>query len=277
MCLIAVAIDAHPRWRLVLAGNRDEFHARPTAPAAPLDAEGRRFGGRDLQAGGGWLQVDAGGRVAAVTNVRLGRHEVATRSRGALVADFIANAASVEAYAQTLMPVAAEFGRFNLLLFDSAEPIEAGRYVSNHPEALARSLPTGIHALSNADLDTPWPKTLALHARLATWVARADTLDPAKSAVVAPLFEALADPCEAPDEALPSTGVAIEWERRLSAAFIVGADYGTRASTVVLVGDEGLWFEERRFGPNGVAEGRSALWLPRRNLPVQRRSQPSAS
>ena len=264
MCLIAVSMGAHPRWRFVLVGNRDEFHARPTAPAASLDAEGRRFGGRDLQAGGGWLQVDAGGRVAAVTNVRLGLAEAATRSRGALAADFIATAAPVDAYAQALMPVAAEFGRFNLLLFDAAEQAEAGRYVSNHPSALTRVLPTGIHALSNADLDTPWPKTLALHARLATWAARADARDPDHSAVLAPLFEALADPREAPDEALPSTGVAIEWERRLSAAFIVGADYGTRASTVVLVSDEGLWFEERRFSPNGVVEGRSATWLPRR-------------
>lgn len=268
MCLIALAIEAHPRWRFVLVGNRDEFHARPTAPAASLDAEGRRFGGRDLQAGGGWLQVDADGRVAAVTNVRLGRPEAASRSRGALVADFIARAAPMDAYTQALKPIAAEFGRFNLLLFDAGEHAEPGRYASNHPSVFKRALPAGIHALSNADLDTPWPKTLALHARLADWVARADARDPAQSVVLAPLFEALADPREAPDEALPSTGVSIEWERRLSAAFILGSDYGTRASTVVLVGDEGLWFEERRFGPNGVAQGRSATWLPRRTTTV---------
>ena len=260
MCLIAVAVDAHPRWRFVLAGNRDEFHARPTAPADFLDAGERSFGGRDLQAGGGWLQVDRAGRVAAVTNVRRGPREAAARSRGDVVADFVRGVASAADYLEALHPVAGEFGRFNLLLWDGA-----GHYAGNHPDAHARRLPPGVHALSNADLDTPWPKTEALRAAMREWVARGDRHTPREGAdLLEPLFVALANPAQAPDADLPDTGVGLDWERRLSAAFIVGGDYGTRASTVVLVGDDGLWFEERRFGPEGVPAGRTARWIARR-------------
>lgn len=260
MCLIAVAVDRYPRWRFVLAGNRDEVHARPTAPAGPLDEAGTRFGGVDLVAGGGWLQVDARGRVAAVTNVRLGRPESAPRSRGDLVRGFLQGPASAAEYLEALAPRAADYGRFNLLLWDGALHV-----AGNHPAPHGRVLPApALHALSNAHLDAPWPKAEALRLRLDAWVAAAPPADPREDdTLLTPLFAALADPTRAPDEALPSTGVPLDWERRLSAAFIVGEDYGTRASTVVLVDDAGLWFEERRFGPGGLEAGRSAAWLPR--------------
>lgn len=260
MCLIAVAVDAHARWRFVLAGNRDEFHARPTAVAGFLDAEEATYGGRDLQAGGGWLQVARDGRVAAVTNVRLGRAESAPRSRGALVADYVGRATSARDYLDALHPMAPEFGRFNLLLWDGE-----AHYASNHPAHRARPLAAGVHALSNADLDTPWPKTEALRGAMAGWLARADRRTPREGGdLLEPLFDALADSREAPDAALPDTGVGLEWERRLSAAFIRGEAYGTRASTVVLVGDDGLWFEERCFGPGATPAGRRGRWLARR-------------
>ena len=265
MCLIAVAVDAHPRWRFVLAGNRDEFHERPTAPAGFLDADERTFGGRDLQAGGGWLQVDRRGRVAAVTNVRLGRPESAPRSRGDLVARYVAGSASAREALAALAPLAPAFGRFNLLLWDGTRGRPEGHYASNHPTWRQSPLDAGVHALSNADLDTPWPKTTALSAVLSGWIAHADRRTPREGdAGLEPLFAALADPREAEDAALPDTGVGLDWERRLSAAFIRGRDYGTRASTVVLVGDDGLWFEERRFGPDGEAAGRIGRWLARR-------------
>jgi uncharacterized protein with NRDE domain len=260
MCLIAVAVDAHPRWRFVLAGNRDEFHERRTAAAGFLDPGEATYGGRDLQAGGGWLQVARDGRVAAVTNVRLGRSEPWPRSRGALVADFIAGSRSARHYLDDLVPFAPEFGRFNLLLWDGA-----AHYASNHPTHRARALAPGVHALSNADLDTPWPKTEALRAAMVRWLAGADRRTPREGGdLLEPLFDALADPSEAPDAVLPDTGVGLEWERRLSAAFIRGEAYGTRASTVVLVGDDGLWFEERSFGPSAVPTGRRGRWLARR-------------
>jgi uncharacterized protein with NRDE domain len=260
MCLIAVAVGAHPRWRFVLAGNRDEFHARPTAAAGFLDGDEATFGGRDLQAGGGWLQVARDGRVAAVTNVRLGRAEAFARSRGALVADFVVGTSTASPYLDALQPVASEYGRFNLLLWDGA-----AHYASNHPAHGARTLAPGVHALSNADLDTPWPKTEALRAAMTRWLTGADRRTPREGGdLLEPLFEALADPHEAPDALLPDTGVGLEWERRLSAAFIRGEAYGTRASTVVLVGDDGLWFEERCFGPGATPAGRRGRWLARR-------------
>lgn len=260
MCLIAVGVDAHPRWRFVLAGNRDEFHARPTAAAGFLDADEGTYGGRDLQAGGSWLQVGREGRMAAVTNVRLGRAESAPHSRGALVADYVAGGMRAIDYLEALGSRAPAFGAFNLLLWDGA-----AHYASNHPAFRSRPLAAGVHALSNADLDTPWPKTEALRAAMAHWLAAADRRTPLEGGdLLEPLFAALADPREAPEADLPDTGVAPEWERRLSAAFIRGEHYGTRASTVVLVGDDGCWFEERTFGPGATPTGRRGRWLARR-------------
>ncbi len=259
MCLIAFALHAHSRWRFALAGNRDEFHARPTAAAGPLGG-GRAFGGVDLQAGGGWLQVSAEGRLAAVTNVRTGRPEPAARSRGALVQNFIASADSAADTAQRLLANATEFGRFNLLLWDGD-----AFFVGNHPAPRARMLSPGLYGLSNATLDTPWPKTLKIRAALGKWLEQTPATEhPVDNSILLDsLFSALADPTLAEDAELPNTGVPFDWEKRLSAAFIVGADYGTRASTVILGDDAGLWFEERSFGPKGVAIGRVAAWLPR--------------
>jgi uncharacterized protein with NRDE domain len=243
MCLIAVALNAHPRYRLVLAANRDEFHARASAAADFHDDAPNLFGGRDLQAGGSWLLASRTGQVAAVTNVRTGEPESHLRSRGELVR----RAAAAEPLHHELRRLhegASHYGRFNLLAFDGARLW----YVGNHPETQLRAIDDGVHALSNAALDTPWPKTRRLHASMQDWIARGDD-------DLAPLFAALADPQTAPDQDLPSTGVPIDWERRLSATFIIGSDYGTRASTVVLVGADHVRFVERRFGPHGAVLG----------------------
>jgi uncharacterized protein with NRDE domain len=243
MCLIAFALNLHPRYRLVLAANRDEFHARPS-DAADFHADAPQlFGGRDLQAGGSWLLAARNGRVAAVTNVRTGQPESGLRSRGELVRR-AAVADPLHDELQFLQATAAHYGRFNLLAYDGARLWYAG----NHPEARVCAVDDGVHALSNAALNTPWPKTQRLHAVMSAWLA-----DDAED--IAPLFAALADPRTAADADLPQTGVPLDWERRLSAAFIVGADYGTRASSVVLVADDHVRFIERRFGPHGSALG----------------------
>ena len=247
MCLIAVAWQAHPRFELVVAANRDEFHARPTVPAAPAPDDPRAFGGRDALHGGGWLQVHASGRLAAVTNVRAGPvAEVAPRTRGALVHAFVRDPGAAWA---TLGAHGHEFGRFNLLAWDGA----ALHYASNHPASRREPVAPGVHGLSNADLDAPWPKVLAAQSALSSWLA-----DPASTRAqpgVEPLFAALADVRVAPESRLPDTGVGRELERMLSAPFILGDVYGTRCSTVVLVEATRIHFHERRFGAGGKYAG----------------------
>jgi uncharacterized protein with NRDE domain len=244
MCLIAV------RWRLgrthlLLASNRDEFHARPTDPAGwwqPAGAARPVFGGRDRQSGGGWLACTAGGRMAAVTNVRrMVPPDPRAPSRGALVAGFCTTDDPAETFAAKLAAEAMRYAGFNLLLCDG----ESLWYLSNQDGFQARPLDPGLYALSNASLDTPWPKSERLRAAMASALPPYETL-----------FDALADDRPAPDEALPDTGVGLEMERMLSPPFIRGLRYGTRASTLVAIRQDGrIEFEERRFGAGGSAAG----------------------
>jgi uncharacterized protein with NRDE domain len=248
MCLIAFAWNVHPRWRLVLLGNRDEFHARPSAtlahwPDSPVMA------GRDLQAGGTWLGATAAGRCAVVTNVRDPQASLAGWSRGLLVSDYLSGARGASVQARTLLAKAASYRPFNLLLFDAHAALALG----NHPRPHVRTLGPGVHALSNAELDTPWPKTCAIRQRLRAWVARADD-DPL------PLLAALADEQVAADVKLPDTGIGLERERWLSSAFVRGDRYGTRASTLVAIAHDGSGLlVERSFGPGGRAERETRL------------------
>ena len=261
MCLIALAWRAHPRWRLVLAANRDEFHARPTLPLARWTDTPAVVGGRDALHGGGWLAL-RGARLAAVTNVRR-PPEREGRSRGELVADLVRADAPATHALDALAGAAPGFRPFNLLVHDG----ETLGFATNLPGApragedgrafAMRLLAPGVHGVSNGDLDAPWPKTARLMARLDAWLRSADAAGDAPD--LAPLFDALADPAAAPDDALPDTGVGLELERLLSPAFIRGARYGTRASTVVLIGAGEARIVERRFGPDGVFEGETDL------------------
>lgn len=255
MCLIAFAWNAHPRWRLVLAANRDEFHARPSAPLAMWDEVPGMAAGRDLEAGGTWLGACADGRVATVTNVRDPGQGRNGRSRGLLVRDYLGQGLDSRAWCASLEDRAAGYRPFNLLCFDA----RAACYLGNRPRPGLRPIEPGVHGLSNADFDTPWPKTRALEQRLAAWIDQ-DSDD------LSPLWEALSDPGEWPDDMLPDTGVGIDLERQLSAAFIRGHAYGTRASTLVTVGHDGaVSIHERRFGPDGAFEGETAL-TPQRSV-----------
>lgn len=249
MCLIALAWRAHPRYPLIVVANRDEFHDRPAAPLAEWPDAPGLYGGRDLRAGGAWLALGAGGRLAAVTNVREPPPPSAgLRSRGALATGFLRGAMPAPVAAQGLMAEAAGFGAFNLLLSDG----ESLSYASNRPEPRWQPVAPGVHGLSNAGLNTPWPKTLRLRAALQAWLDQGQT-------ELEPLFGALADTRTPDDAELPDTGVGLAMERLLAPPFIRSARYGTRASSVVLVGPEGWRFEERRFGPDGLALGRSVL------------------
>jgi uncharacterized protein with NRDE domain len=251
MCLIAFAWQKHPHWRLLLAGNRDEFHARLSAPLARWD-DLPILGGRDLEARGTWLGVTDTGRCCVVTNVRDPRDPQQGTSRGLLATDYLAGAADAVTHAQSLLDTAADYRPFNLLTFDATH----GFYLGNRPTSRAQAIAPGVHGLSNADFNTPWPKTRALMQRLQAW------LDAGDEDNFEPLFDALADEKQAPDEALPETGVGLERERWLSSAFIRGELYGTRASTIVAIGHDGSGcVVERRFGPSGRFDGQSELAL----------------
>lgn len=267
MCLVALAHRLHPRWPLVLIANRDEAHARATAPAGFDPDAGDVYGGRDLVAGGSWLQVSTRGRLAAVTNVRRGLEpEQARHSRGWLVRDFVRGDAGAMQFAEALQPQARTYGRFNLLLWDGATLA----FASNVPEPVAMPVAPGLHAMSNGAFDASWPKSAHATRALARWLdAAPDARESTVTAdILAPLFDALADSTQAPDERLPDTGVGLALERRLSPAFIRDPVYGTRCSSVVLLGAESVLFAERRFGPDGVAAGASVDVLPRTSAPA---------
>jgi uncharacterized protein with NRDE domain len=259
MCLIALAWRAHPRYPLALIANRDEFHDRPSA-AAGYDPEAPEvYGGRDLVRGGGWLQVSTRRRLATVTNVRVGpRPAEALRSRGWLVRDFVRGDREAGEFAAALPDTAGEHGRFNLLLWDGNDLV----FATNHPRPSHFAVSPGLHAMSNGAFDAPWPKSGHATRALEAWLASAatDTKRVDQEALV-PLFVALADTTAAPDDLLPDTGVGLPLERALSPPFVPGERYGTRCSSVVLVGGDGIVFAERRFGPNGTPAGESTTLL----------------
>ncbi len=249
MCLLALAWQSHPRWRLLMAGNRDEFHARPTAPLQRWHLPGEDIlAGRDLRSGGTWMGLGEGGRAAVVTNVRDPLASSSGPSRGRLVADYLGGALPADIHAGELEAVAARYPPFNLLLADAAQC----RFLGNHPQR-SLALSPGVHVVSNGPLGAPWPKCRRLGAALSRWLdAGEDTFDA--------LWQALADETIAADAELPDTGVELELERQLSPAFIRGHDYGTRASTLLAVDHAGRgWIHERRFGPDGAFLGQTRL------------------
>lgn len=234
MCLAAFALGVHPRFPLVIAANRDEFFAREAAPMHWWQAGGTEvLAGRDLSAGGTWFGLTRAGRLALLTNIREpARHNPAAPTRGALVVDWLASAEDAPGFAARL---ADGYNGFNLITADLGRG--EWHWISNRAPAPS-ALAAGIHALSNAALDTPWPKTTGLQAAMAEALASAQTAEQLASL----LFTALADPSPAPDEALPDTGVGLARERLLSSRFVRMPDparpgiatYGTRCATVLL-------------------------------------------
>ena len=245
MCLLALAWRQRRDWPLLLAGNRDEFHRRP---AAPLARWPQGFvAGRDLEAGGAWLGAREDGRFAVVTNYRDPLDAAARpRSRGDLVVDFLAGEGDAGAFARDVATRKADYRGFNLLLGDAGSLW----YVGSRVDA-ARPLGPGIHVLSNHLLDTPWPKAVRLRGRFEAALAQADP--------AARLFDALADRAQAAEHELPATGVPPEWERALSAAFIVAPGYGTRCSTLLALAPRRGRIVERRFDAAGAVSGETTL------------------
>ncbi|MGE0384603.1 MAG: NRDE family protein [Gammaproteobacteria bacterium] len=247
MCLILLAYRAHPRFRLVIAANRDEYHARAAHPAAFWDDAPAVLAGRDAVAGGTWLGVTRGGRFAGVTNVRSAappRSEAA--SRGHLVSDFLRGSVAAGEYLRVLAADGQRYNGFNLLADDG----RALWYYSNRDERPPHELAPGIYGLSNGTLDEDWPKVRVGKAGLAA--ALHAGRDPDHEALLA----LLANRDIAPDHLLPDTGIDPVRERVLSSAFILGGEYGTRCSTAITIDHRGRTdFVERRFDSTGLATG----------------------
>lgn len=222
----------------MVAANRDEFYPRRTAGADFWTDQPHVLAGRDLEAGGTWMGITRNGRFAALTNFRDPvRHQPDAPSRGHLVSDFLTGDICIDAYLDNLEP--ARYNGFNLLLGDG-ERLLAFSNVSLERHELA----PGIYGLSNHQIDTPWPKVSAGKTALQS------ALDALPDE--APFFHMLRDDRIHPDDALPATGVPLEWERLLSAAFIRSSDYGTRSSTVLMQTAGGLMtFDEQTWLPGG--------------------------
>ena len=247
MCIITLNWQPTGPQPLLLAANRDEFYARPASKLRHWP-EQRILAGQDLRAGGTWLGLgtcpDSGQiRLAALTNYRdVASHKIDAASRGHITTSFLNSSVSAKSYLDTLITASCVYNPFNLILFDGQ--VLMG-FESRHARVFV--LPTGITSVSNADFNTPWPKLEHLHRSFEQTLA-ADTDE---ALVQDRIFKLLSDSRMAPDDALPQTGLSIERERVLSAAFIRTPDYGTRASSVISIKDRFAKFTERSFDANG--------------------------
>jgi len=252
MCLVVVAFQRSRRWPLLVAANRDEFHARASAPLAAWQDFPEIAGGRDLQAGGTWMAATLGGRFSAVTNVRLGLKPLARpRTRGHLpMAGLAAPARNLGSKAIELeLGDVEQYGPFGLLVGDR----ESLHHHSNVFPSLGALTP-GIHVLSNGPMNAPWPKAEQVRATLGAAIQSADPTDKQ-------LYEMMAISTYDQSQLLPDTGVGIDLESRLAPVFIADRTYGTRATTLLRIGaNDQVQMSERRFSNEGAVIGERKLY-----------------
>ena len=238
MCLIVFAWQPAQAISLIVAANRDEFHERPSLPLAPWAEMPELIAGRDVQAGGTWMGTTLSGRFAALTNIRVPGQPVSPRSRGELPERFLRSALSPQAYMAEVQAACADYAGFNLLAGDN----QTLWHLNSH-EGIPRQLEPGLYGLSNASLDTPWPKLLRAKAALTNCIEQPDS---------EALLHLLADTQKPSIDQLPNTGVSPQLEALLSSVFIASPNYGTRASTALIRRRDGsLEIRERAFGPDG--------------------------
>lgn len=227
----------------MLAGNRDEFYKRPTQKAHLWDSNPKLFAGRDLKGGGTWLGVNKKGRLAALTNVReMASIKENAPSRGNIVVNALTSESKQKAFIQQLDKTSDSFNGFNLLMYENQEML----HYSSQSKVITEVEP-GIHGISNADLDTPWPKVQAAKKSF-TDILNQNEIDEEA------IFAMLQSEKRYPPEKLPNTGLPIQKEIDVSSAFIKTEDYGTRCSTLVLVDYDGVVFFKERTYDNGSTE-----------------------
>ncbi|MEX0719875.1 MAG: NRDE family protein [Balneolaceae bacterium] len=241
MCLIVFAYKSHPEYDLVLATNRDEFYGRPTRPAQFWADEKSPdiLAGKDLEAGGTWMGIHKNGSWAAVTNYRdPSIIKENPPSRGELVLNYLRGNMQAMDYLQDVTTRASEYRGFNLLLWD-----ESGFYHYSNQSKIVSKIKAGIHGLSNAFLNTDWPKLKIAKSQLEQITRKGDIQKEA-------LFQLLQNEQKAPENELPVTGIPQHLEKAVSSVFIKTESYGTRCSTLLLIDKEGMVdFTERSFKP----------------------------
>ena len=226
MCLITFAYKAHPKYRFILAANRDEFYSRPTTAVDWWKDHSEILGGRDLQALGTWMAMNKNGRFAAVTNFRdIKNINSNAQSRGDLPVNFLIGNKSPDEYASSIHRDGKKYNGFNLLVMS-----EEMTHVSNYDESI-NSLEPGVYGLSNALLDTPWPKVVKSKEALKKLIE--------KDFSTKDLIETMQDETTAADENLPETGLDYAREKALSAMCIRTPDYGTCCSTAITIDYDG--------------------------------------
>lgn len=237
MCLIFLAIQNHPTYKLIVAANRDEFYQRKTAAADYWKDHPEILGGRDLEAQGTWMAINKNGRLAMVTNYRdLRNLKSVAPSRGALVTDYLLQTSSPEKYLNAVAVKGSSYNGFNLIAGSAGELW----YNSNYKQGVEKLAP-GVHGLSNHLLDTPWPK-------VERGIERMNVLMSENEIHTDQLYHILRDEAVASDDKLPDTGIGLERERALSAMFIKSPGYGTRCSTVILIDQKNkVQFSERVY------------------------------
>lgn len=242
MCILFIAVDQHPDYPLIIAANRDEFHARLTQQSHFWESQSQMLAGKDLQAGGTWLGVSTNGNIAALTNIRApSKDRFDAMTRGELVVNALNFQGPWSLHTQTLEKTANDYNGFNLVYGQWQE-----LYVFNSHSKKYQALTKGVYGLSNAQLNTPWPKTQqGTH-------ALKELCQSEQPIVTERLFAILSDPTQAIDDDLPDTGIAKPWEKMLSSIFIKSPDYGTRCSTVITIDRHcNLNWEERSYDPAG--------------------------
>jgi uncharacterized protein with NRDE domain len=258
MCLILFAYNVHPAYHLTLAANRDEFYERPSAPADFWTRNPKILAGMDLKEKGTWLGVTRTGKFAAITNYRdPASWKTQAPSRGKLVSGYLTGSNEPEKYLKIVSKKAHAYNGFNLLL-GNAEDLFV---YSNRGEI--QKLSAGIYGLSNRLLDTPWPKVKRGKKLLKA------ALEKGGSELEEALFAMLADRRVPPDDDLPQTGVGLDWERLLSPMFITSPVYGTRSSTIMLIGkNRRVKFVEK------VYNGKQEPWVTSRFSFLQEKQDP---
>lgn len=258
MCILFVAINAHPQYPLIICANRDEFHHRPTAPAHFWLPEQTLLAGKDMQAGGTWFGVNKRGQIAGVTNLRLPLNsQQAMRSRGELITKALSSSSLISP--NWLFEHCDDYLPFNLVFGQGTD-----LYCFNSMSRETVKLTNGFHAISNGALDDIWPKMAKGQQALETLINQSQEINPQA------LIQLMRDDSLPKDSDLPNTGVGLEWERRLAAIYIRHPDYGTRSTSILLQDTRGIHFTEVRYDGKGRQLGQQDFHftLPTQPMPM---------